>query len=58
MSDSIKTKYPKMHEKCSGHIDEFCTVWNETFPSSKNVALGKMDKRRERAKIAKEWEEK
>lgn len=33
-------------------------VWQETFPDQQSTVQNKMDKRRERARLAKEWEEK
>ena len=57
-NEKFKTKYPNMHEKASGHYEELVQVWRETFPSAKSVTKDKFDKRRERAKIAKEWEDK
>jgi len=33
-------------------------VWDETFPKNKSLAKGKIEKRRERAKLARELEEK
>ena len=58
MSEKFKAKSPKMHEKLTGYADEFSLVWKETFPQTKSVTKDKMDKRKERARIAKEWEEK
>ena len=47
-----------MHDKISGYADELSLVWKETFPQAKSVTKDKMDRRKERARIAKEWEEK
>ena len=33
-------------------------MWAETFPNSEHTVKTKMSKRKERAKAAKEWEEK
>ena len=56
--EKYKLKYPKAHEKSKDYLCKFKDVWAQTFPNSENVVKNKMDKRKERAKIAKEWEEK
>ena len=56
--EMCKEKYPKAHEKSMDYYCKFKDVWAQTFPNSENVVKSKMDRRKERAKIAKEWEEK
>ena len=56
--EKYKTKFPKAHEKSMDYLCKFKVVWAETFPNAEKDVKNKMDKRKERAKIAKEWEEK
>ena len=56
--EKYKSKFPKAHEKTSGYLTTFKDVWAETFPDTVGQVKEKMDRRRERAQIAKEWEEK
>jgi len=46
-----------MHEKGSAWFSSAVDLWMETFPDTKRDVKNKMDKRKERAKAAKEWEE-
>ena len=54
----MKTKFPKAHEKTSAGYNLLKDVWKETFPNAEQNAQDKMSRRRERAKLAREWEEK
>ena len=69
MKDRVKTKlgsynekyaekYPSAHEKTSYYVNLLADVWQETFPNAEKKVQDKMSKRRERAKLAREWEEK
>ena len=57
-SESIKTKYPKTHEKGAYYINMVADVWKETFPNSQSKVQEKISKRKERARLAREWEDK
>ena len=54
----MKAKFPKAHEKTSAGLNLLVEVWRETFPNAEQNAQDKMSKRRERARLAREWEEK
>ena len=51
-------KYPEAHKKVSHYFGVFKEVWRETFPNTEKVVQDRMAKRKERAKLAREWEEK
>jgi hypothetical protein len=56
-NEKFEAKYPKAHEKTSYYFKQLKDVWAETFPDEKGKAQSKMESRRERARIAKEHEE-
>lgn len=56
--ENFKSKYPGAHEKSKKYLKTFKDVWSETFPADISKAKNKMDMRKERAKLAKEFEEK
>ena len=58
MNERYAEKYPKQHEKVAHYAKVFSDVWQETFPNSEKVAQDKMSARRQRAKMAREWEDK
>ena len=58
MSDKYASKYPKAHEKTMHYYGIVAEVWQETFPDSEKKVHDKMAKRKERARLAREWEEK
>lgn len=47
-----------MHKKTSYCYSYLREVWQETFPNEKEKAKTKIDERKERARIAKEYQEK
>ena len=57
-NDKYAEKYPNAHEKTSHYANLLADVWQETFPNSEKKVQDKMSKRRERAKLQREWEEK
>ena len=58
MSDKIKEKNPSLHEKGAKYINLCIDVWSETFPNNQSKVQDKISKRKERAKLAREWEDK
>ena len=58
INERYKEKFPKAHEKTSHYASVCVEVWHETFPDTGAKTSGRMSKRRERAKMAREWEEK
>merc|ERR1712060_822527 len=52
--ENFTKKYPKV----GGYLSTFKDVWKETFPNAERKVADKQAKRRERAKMAREWEEK
>ena len=58
MNERYAEKFPKAHEKTSHYFTVLSDVWQETFPNAEKKVQDKMSKRRERAKLAREWEEK
>ena len=54
----FKEKFPKAHEKSTHYYSSLKDVWHETFPNTNKKIHEKREIRKERAKIAKEWEEK
>lgn len=55
--EAFKSKFPSAHEKAAGYYSTIKDVWAETFPHQKSVTQDRMEKRRERARLAKEMEE-
>lgn len=58
MNSNFGEKYPGMHEKMSKTFSYCSDVWQETFPQNQAKAKKKLDQRKERARLAKELEEK
>jgi len=57
VSGRYAEKYPSAHGKASHYFTVLSDVWQETFPNREKVVTGKMANRKERAKLAREWEE-
>jgi len=57
-SEKYQEKYPNAHEKVSHYFGTFIDVWRETFPNAKSKVDGKMNARKERARLAREWDDK
>ena len=57
-NEKLGVKYPSVHSKANSAASYFNDVWQETFPKSKGIAKVKLDKRKERARLAKEIEKK
>ena len=56
-SDNMNTSFPtatRVTSKAFGYMRE---VWQETFPKEKHSSLSRMEKRKEQAKLMKEYEE-
>lgn len=56
-SDTMNTSFPtatKVSSKAFGYMRE---VWQETFPNEKHSSLSRMEKRKEQARLMKEYEE-
>lgn len=58
MGESFENKFPKASQKTSACFAYVKEVWQETFPDEKGAVKTKMDERRERARVAKEHQEK
>ena len=58
VNDLYAEKYPNAHKKTSHYFHTLREVWQETFPDAEQKAQDKFSARRERARIAREWEEK
>lgn len=57
-NDACKEKYPKAHANLSSKASYVAEVWAETFPKQQNKAMTKLEMRKERAKLAREIDEK
>lgn len=42
---------PKVHEKTHSSYQTLCDVWEEAFPKSEGKVKGKMEKRKQLAKM-------
>ncbi len=58
INERAAEKYPNAHKKTSHYVGVFADVWQETFPNQEKKVHDKMSKRKERARLAREWEEK
>jgi hypothetical protein len=58
VNESFGEKFPAAHAKTNACASYMSEVWAETFPQHKSKAHEKMEKRKERAKLVKELEEK
>lgn len=58
INDRYAEKFPKAHEKTSHYVGVVAEVWQETFPDNEKKVHDKFAKRKERARLAREWEEK
>ncbi len=58
VNDKYAGKYPNAHKKTTHYFHTLKEVWQETFPDAEQKAHDKISARRERAKMAREWEEK
>ena len=58
LSQRTAEKFPGAHSKVTHYFGVFKEVWQETFPNTERVVQDRMAKRKERAKLAREWEEK
>lgn len=58
INQKFASKYPKAAKKTSTAVNYIGEVWRETFPKNQEVAKSKIEERRERAKLAKELEQK
>ena len=58
INDRCAEKFPGAHQRTSHYAGVLAEVWKETFPNAHEKATDKMAARRERAKLAREWEDK
>jgi hypothetical protein len=57
VNSKLGVKYPSVPQKATYMFDYCNDVWKETFPQNKSIAKQKLDKRKERARLAKELED-
>lgn len=56
-SDTINTSFPTATKVSSKAFSYMREVWQETFPNEKHSSLSRMEKRKEQARLMKEYEE-
>lgn len=56
-SETVNQKFPKAASTTSRAFGYFKEVWQETFPNEVNKTVSRMEKRREAAKLQKEYDE-
>jgi len=57
-NSKIEGRFPKAHAKSAYYFNYVSEVWEETFPKEHKRAISKIEARKERARLAKELEEK